>query len=63
MGLAEPHTQAKSLFGQGFDEVLLARSREADEFYCSIIPPSASEDEARVMRQTRAGMLWSKQFY
>ena len=50
-------------FGRGFDETLLARSREADAFYRSITPPSASEDEARIMRQALAGMLWSKQYY
>ena len=38
-----------------------ARTREADEFYGSITPPSSSEDAARVLRQAYAGMLWSKQ--
>jgi hypothetical protein len=47
----------------GFDEKLEARKREADEFYRSITPTSASEDAARVMRQALAGMLWSKQYY
>ena len=36
---------------------------EADEFYRPIVPPSASPDEAHVMRQALAGMLWSKQYY
>jgi hypothetical protein len=49
--------------GSDFDEVLEARRREADEFYATIIPSSSNEDEARVMRQALAGMLWSKQFY
>jgi glycogen debranching enzyme len=39
------------------------RLREADEFYRSITPPSASDDAARVLRQALAGMLWSKQYY
>ena len=39
------------------------RKREADEFYATVIPASLSEDRARVMRQSLAGMLWSKQFY
>jgi hypothetical protein len=47
----------------GFDEVRAARRRAADEFYGSVTPPRASEDEARVMRQALAGMLWSKQYY
>jgi hypothetical protein len=65
-GTAEEHNKAKAggfPFGQSFDETLLARSREADAFYRAITPPSASQDEARVMRQALAGMLWSKQYY
>ncbi len=50
-------------FGNGFDEVFAARLREADEFYRSITPASLSEDEARVVRQGLAGMLWTKQYY
>ncbi len=50
-------------FGKGFDQVFADRLREADEFYASVTPPAVSEDEARVMRQALAGMLWSKQFF
>jgi Mannosylglycerate hydrolase MGH1-like glycoside hydrolase domain len=50
-------------FGTRFDELMATRLREADEFYASITPPKATEDEARVMRQALAGMLWSKQHY
>jgi hypothetical protein len=50
-------------FGKQFDEIFANRLREADEFYKSVTPPSLSEDEARVMRQALAGMLWSKQFF
>ena len=50
-------------FGEQFDEVFADRLREADEFHKSVTPPTASEDEARVMRQALAGMLWSKQFF
>lgn len=50
-------------FGKHFDEVFSSRQREADEFYASITPPSSSKDEAQVMRQALAGMLWSKQYY
>ncbi|MHB1928692.1 MAG: MGH1-like glycoside hydrolase domain-containing protein [Acidimicrobiales bacterium] len=46
-----------------FDAVLGARRSEADEFYAAIVPDDATEDEARVVRQASAGMLWSKQFY
>ena len=46
-----------------FDSTLEVRRNEADEFYQQIIPAAASEDEANVMRQTLAGMLWTKQHY
>ena len=49
--------------GTHFDEVVKTRRSEADEFYASITPPSISKDEAQVMRQALAGMLWSKQYY
>jgi Mannosylglycerate hydrolase MGH1-like glycoside hydrolase domain len=48
---------------EDFDEVFARRLTEADEFYADIYPPGASEDEARVIRQALAGMLWSKQHY
>ena len=50
-------------FGREFDHIVQTRRDEADAFYDSITPPSLSEDEARVMRQALAGMMWSKQFY
>jgi Mannosylglycerate hydrolase MGH1-like glycoside hydrolase domain len=50
-------------FGSGFDAVMEACRREADEFYASVIPSSLDADAANVMRQALAGMLWSKQFY
>jgi hypothetical protein len=54
---------AAEAFGPQFDTVQKARLREADAFYAGVIPPQVSEDEAAVMRQAFAGMLWSKQFY
>jgi len=50
-------------FGPAFDDTMAARLRESDEFYASVIPSSLDHDAARVMRQSLAGMLWSKQFY
>ncbi len=46
-----------------FDQIFAARQREADEFYETVIPAELTEDAARVMRQSLAGLLWSKQFY
>ncbi len=50
-------------FGGTFDLLLSRRRAEADEFYQALTPPAASADEASIMRQAFAGMLWSKQFY
>jgi hypothetical protein len=50
-------------FGKSFDDVFAGRLREANEFYKSVTPPSATKDQASVMRQAIAGMLWSKQFF
>jgi hypothetical protein len=49
--------------GAAFDDVLTRRRAEADEFYAELTPATASSDEALVMRQAFAGMLWSKQLY
>jgi len=51
------------LFGKAFESVFKTRLQEADEFYATVIPPSFNRDEAQVMRQALAGMLWSKQFF
>ena len=45
------------------DEILDERRAEADSFYERLTPDGATEDEARVLRQAFAGMLWSKQFF
>jgi hypothetical protein len=48
---------------KSFAEIMEARRNEADEFYQAITPQRVNEDEARVMRQALAGMLWSKQYF
>jgi hypothetical protein len=50
-------------FGAQFDQVMTKRQAEADEFYAELTPKAASADEAMVMRQAFAGMLWSKQLF
>ncbi len=47
----------------GFDSLVAARLSETDEFYADITPTAITPDEATVMRQALAGMLWSKQYY
>ena len=48
---------------ENFTQIMQTRQREADEFYESITPKRVSKDEALVMRQALAGMLWSKQYF
>jgi hypothetical protein len=50
-------------FGIEFDRLFDQRRGEADEFYAAIIPDTLSADAQLVMRQSLAGVLWSKQFY
>ena len=49
--------------GEQFTAVVSRRLAEADEFYAELRPAGTSDDEARVMRQAFAGMLWCKQLY
>src|SRR5262249_56412087 len=46
-----------------FDAIVAERHDEADEFYAELTPAEATTDEAMVLRQSLAGMLWSKQLY
>ena len=46
-----------------FDETLALRRREADAFAEARLPAGLSAPEREVVRQARAGLLWSKQFY
>jgi hypothetical protein len=49
--------------GAGFDRVVAARRAEADEYWVSVTPDGTDADEAHVLRQAMAGLLWSKQFF
>jgi hypothetical protein len=49
--------------GADFERVVTRRRQEADAYYAELTPPGRSADEAMVMRQAFAGMLWSKQLY
>ncbi len=52
-----------SALGRDFQKVVATRRKEADAFYAELTPPGATADQALVMRQAFAGMLWSKQFF
>ncbi len=51
------------LLGAEFEATMAARLAEADAFYADLRRPGGTDDEAMIMRQAFAGMLWSKQFY
>ncbi len=55
--------KAATALGKDFDQVMAQRKAEADEFYAELTPAGASADEALVLRQASAGMLWSKQLF
>jgi hypothetical protein len=60
---AAARSHAKLDLTAGFDAVVAARQREADEFFAHVTPAGASADEAAVFRQAVAGLMWGKQFY
>jgi hypothetical protein len=49
--------------GAEFNTVMTDRRAEADEFYWVLTPVEASDEDAMVLRQAMAGMLWGKQFF
>jgi hypothetical protein len=61
----KPISAAKSTTysGKSFDEMIEMRRQESDDFYSTVIPKELPADEAMVMRQALAGMLWTKQYY
>ncbi len=60
---AETSAPPPTFDAPSFDVTMRDRKSEADEFYASLTPADATQDETSVMRQAFAGMLWSKQFY
>jgi hypothetical protein len=53
--------------GAEFNDVMTARRAEADEFYQALgrvgAATEVSDEDAMVLRQAMAGMLWGKQFF
>ena len=45
------------------DAIVQQRRQEADEFYTSIHPAGADEQERMIQRQALSGLLWNKQVY
>ncbi len=60
---ATPAALAAQELGPGFDAVVAQRAAEADAFYAALPNSPSDPDEARVLRQAFAGLLWSKQYF
>jgi hypothetical protein len=58
-----PPTAPTADVGTDFDQVLAQRQQEADEFYAALTPATLDAEEARIVRQACAGLVWSKQYY
>jgi hypothetical protein len=58
-----PPDRLRAPFGDAFETAFRARQAEADAFYEGITPNTLTRDEAHVLRQALAGMLWSKQYF
>ncbi len=44
-------------------KIVALRKQEADEFYATVQPHKATEEERSIQRMAFAGMLWNKQIY
>jgi len=49
--------------GAGFDAVMAARRAEADGYFASLVPAGTPPQEAEIVRQAVAGLMWGKQFF
>ena len=59
----DPRLAAPIDLGAGFDAVIAARRRRRTRSTPTVIPRTSRTEEARVLRQAFAGLLWGKQFY
>ncbi|QGJ71472.1 Mannosyl oligosaccharide glucosidase [Planctomycetales bacterium 10988] len=55
--------QPKSTFGVEFENTLKSRIKELETFYDLRCEKKLTKQEHMVMRQSQAGLLWTKQFY
>jgi len=56
-------TAAEGDLGLAYERILSDRESEADRFYAKLAAEGCSPEDARVLRQAAAGMLWSKQYF
>ena len=57
-----PAPAADKIFA-GFDALIDQRKKEADDFYASLSGDKLNREQQRILRQTLAGMIWTKQYY
>jgi len=59
-----PGTEADTpAFGPGFENIFRERIEETDAFHAIHTPPELTDEERNIVRQARAGLLWTKQYY
>ena len=62
--LWQPAAQApQEPLGRGFASLMKTRRAEADAFYAALTPEGTSDEDAMIMRQAFAGLIWSQQWY
>jgi hypothetical protein len=54
---------AEEIFGESFSTILEERKQDADEFFARRHSDGTTEEEKNILRQSDAGLLWTKQFY
>ena len=53
----------EAAFGEAFNEAFECRKQEADQYFEGHHSGALSDEENRILRQSDAGLLWTKQFY
>ncbi|HVM67935.1 MAG TPA: hypothetical protein VMU14_23870, partial [Acidimicrobiales bacterium] len=57
------HILASDQWNADCDDVVRQRRGDTDEFYTAIAPDDISTERMRILRQSCAGLIWSKQMY
>jgi hypothetical protein len=60
---AGAHEPAADWAGDPFGEVVAAREHDADEFFTALAPEGTPPGQMPILRQSCAGLVWSKQMY
>ncbi len=60
---ADDVDDAGDVSGPVFDDIVATRRGEADAFFAALAPAGTSSEQALVLRQAVAGLMWGKQFF